>query len=611
MHEDAPTLQARVFLLGDVVAERRSFDGLSWEKVPSEVWGTDHNAARLVGFLCCHRRRVKKSFLYDALWPDEERSETFLSNVFYRVRKALSKEVFPSYQRTVITLAPQSVLWTDVDHCIALMDEVERIGHTTPQGRTLLEEAATLFERGEVLEEETEVWCYAWRQEIETLAHRCFLWLAEAYEAQGEPRHAEKLLHKLLRKDPTDEQALSLLMSLLQKQGQTHDAIKWYQKTSFLLEQMGLPFPEEIQSVAQHIQKEGRRATHQGTALYISSSVDREQEEMFAHEELQGLLERLSKALSRQTNVDKATLTYVEACAEKHWQNHNEGVVTSHQLLYNVTQHLHTVLSLLEGSLSFSTRVQLYSTVSSTALLCGALLFDLGYYGKARELHTFALKAAQEGDYSKWEAVAWGLIGLSWFYDGDMYQALACIQQGRCIAVKPISKTVSAWLAAIEAEIQAKLGHHDACLDALDAAILPQYWKDDSYCTGYDSTRMEGYRGACLKLLYNPRKADTIRYLTEAQSDLLKGIAQSSTATHDTRSIYLCDLASTYILQKEIEGVCTLTMQAVTANTRHSQMVIQRVLSVRKDLDVWHNTRYVKELDALLTQKHLIDTYRR
>lgn len=165
---------------------------------------------------------------------------------------------------------------------------------------------------------------------------------------------------------------------------------------------------------------------------------------------------------------------------------------------------------------------------------------------------------------------------------------------------EPVSTTIRAWLAAIEAEVQAKLHHTDACLHALDAATLSGHNEDDSYWTGYDKTRMEGYKGVCFKLLYNPKKPETKQYLASAQSALLSSIAQSNIAVHKTRAMYLCDLASTYALQRDIEGACVLAGQALTANIRQSRLVFQRIVVLRKDLDEWKRTSWVANLDSQL-----------
>jgi hypothetical protein len=160
------------------------------------------------------------------------------------------------------------------------------------------------------------------------------------------------------------------------------------------------------------------------------------------------------------------------------------------------------------------------------------------------------------------------------------------------------------WLAAIEAEVQANLGDISTCLKALDEAEQIEdrpHFMEDSYLVHFDRSLLGGYQGACFSRLYHPEDTQSTIYLEKAQNALINALALLDPALIQRQPTFLTDLASTYVEQGEIEEACRRAIQAVTFATQIKlQKVIRRLLSLRRELEPWKDTRYVQALDSHL-----------
>src|SRR5258708_38121373 len=168
--------------------------------------------------------------------------------------------------------------------------------------------------------------------------------------------------------------------------------------------------------------------------------------------------------------MEGCCLGYLERCEEHYWQDRHGAVLASSDLLSYAIEHLQKVITLLEGSLLPSTRTRLCCIASGIAQLVGHLLFDMGELTQARHFHQLAITAAQEGGNQSLEAVAWGRMSFTWTYGGNALEALHCIQEARRLSAQNVNTTVRAYLAAVEAEIQAPLWNRACCLTVLDIA---------------------------------------------------------------------------------------------------------------------------------------------
>jgi tetratricopeptide (TPR) repeat protein len=311
---------------------------------------------------------------------------------------------------------------------------------------------------------------------------------------------------------------------------------------------------------------------------------------------LSELAERFKRAVKRPSTLDEGLFTLLEKRSENYWQEHYSASCASQDLFSYVKEHFQKVTALLEGSLLPIERMRLCCIASGATLLVGALLFDMKSYVHAREFFKNAILAAQEANHSTLQAIGWGWRSLTWTYDGDIRAAYSCIQAARHLASQNASTTVRAWLAAVEAEIQAELGNLDLCLKALDEATAieeQQPLKEDWYLTYFDRCLLAGYKGVCFRRLHRP--ADAHRALKEALNLL-------DPATTLRQPMLLADLAGTYVQQGEIEEACRQAIQAVTMLAQNkSSTQTQRLLTVRQELEPWKDTQYVQGLD-----KHLV-----
>lgn len=255
--------------------------------------------------------------------------------------------------------------------------------------------------------------------------------------------------------------------------------------------------------------------------------------------------------------------------------------------------------------------MRLCSTAGESALLVGTLLFDLGLYAQARDFYTSAIIAAQEAMHHTLEAIAWGWTSLTWTYSGNAQEALTCAQEARRLSAWSTSITVRAWLAAVAAETQANVQNRDACLKALDEAEVIESQRQpeqDHYWTSFDRLQLAGYKGVCLLRLSHPENTQRASLLTSAQRTLNQALTETEPVLYRLRPTLLSDLASTFIRQGEISEACHHAIQALTIDPVKSQMIVQRVVTLRRELEPWKTTHYVKNLDEhirpLLTFQH-------
>lgn len=255
---DAASAHVRVWTFGELCVEYRAADS-TWHSVQQEEWGGNSNSRRVLRYLLTVGRSARRGEIMEALWPESTSTyvEEYLNKAATNLRKVFrSEEVLTSNsKRTTYQLAQQAVIWTDVDACEAVLREAERVGPTSQEGRRLLETAQQYFARGRFFEGEDGTWCHAKRERLATAHYRCLLWLAEAYEAQGSFRQAERLIEQLLQQDPLDEAALIHLLTLLNKQGMAAEAVRRYKHATALFAQQGAAPSPSVQTLVQSFQQ--------------------------------------------------------------------------------------------------------------------------------------------------------------------------------------------------------------------------------------------------------------------------------------------------------------------------------------------------------------------
>ena len=331
----------------------------------------------------------------------------------------------------------------------------------------------------------------------------------------------------------------------------------------------------------------GQRAWHFGGTAFLAY-----------HGEL---LERFTRALKKPSTIDESMLIYLERHTEGYWYDRHTVALASRNLIDYVIEHLQKVTKMLEEPLLPTVRTRLCSIAGGVALLMGELLFDMRCYAQARKYYTAAIEAAQEADNHPLQAVSWGRMSFTWTYEGNPQTALVCVQEARHLGVQSVNATIRAWLAAVEAEIQANLHERNSALKALDGAehVENRDRPQDCYWIHFDQSLSAGYRGVSLLRLYRPEDPQTASFLTDAQHALTKALELLDPTLTRRKPNLLTDLAGTYVRQKEVEAACEHANEAVLlASQIKSKVVVQRLLFLQRELDPWKNTEYVQGLDA-------------
>ncbi len=303
--------------------------------------------------------------------------------------------------------------------------------------------------------------------------------------------------------------------------------------------------------------------------------------------------ERLVRILRSSSSVDDATLAHLRAITTSYWQLRANR--TSRELLGGILGHLHTVTDLLDSVGSFTNRRQLISIAGDAALVGGQIAFDLNEHTAARGYYRVALEAAAESETPALQAVALARMSFTSTERGDAEGAVTLVQRAQAVAGHEVSPTVQGWLYAIEAEAHATLGDDRACLAALDQAehaLHGSLGEEDRYWTGFDTSRLAGYRGLSLVRLGQPELA--IAALEHALSSL-NGSALRR------RPRILVELAAARVQQGEIEEACRLAAEALTiTEVTHNAMMLPRLERLQKSLAPWRSTAPVRELHEQL-----------
>ena len=249
----------RVWACGPFQVEYRARDGF-WKTVEPHEWGKNAHSRHVLRYLLLYGRSAGRGTLMNAIWPgnDSLYLDDYLSKAVSNLRKVLRAEhadglVRTKNERTLYELADQTLIWTDMDACEIAMQEAERLGYTSAEGCRLLETAQTYLARGRLFEGEDGLWCHAKRDMFETAQYRCILWLAEAYEVQGQVHRAEAQIEKLLHKNPLDETALTRLLLLLHKQGMATEASRRYKNAAALFAKQGMSLSPALEELAHQL----------------------------------------------------------------------------------------------------------------------------------------------------------------------------------------------------------------------------------------------------------------------------------------------------------------------------------------------------------------------
>jgi DNA-binding SARP family transcriptional activator len=636
--EDMPAF--RIWLCGAFRVERRV--GTAYEVVRTAEWGgSSYPRLLLKALLCCPGRQARREALIELLWPDAEPEQAaqYLHTATTKLRKVLepglcqASLLVTEEDAKYCLLESSSAIWVDAETALTLLKEAERRGRSSQEALPFLEEAAMYLRRGTFLDGEDGLWAAGKRATIERARYRCQLWLADAYEQQRMPGQAEAALSLLLEEDPTDEDVLCRLMELLHRQGMTQQALRLYQQTCEVLTREGIsptdavrqlaarldaerhtqtiafkaPVPvvshfslASVQGILSVVSEEGRETTDHARRYIIEQTLKGASAALLAasvsdvHRDMIG---RLTHALSRPSALDTQTLLYLQRRIETYWQDRQAVTIPAGKLVSFVLEDLHKITLLLEGSVLPTVRLHLCSLAGAAAMLIGELYFDLCQYPQARVFQELAISAAQQANNKALEAVAWARHSFAWTYEHHPDEACQSIQHARQFAGS-VNALVRPWLAAVEAEIRAHLGHRESCLSALREAAQvedQQQSQAECYWIHFDRSLCAGYQGISFLQLARLGHNDLLSNAQTALQDALELLDPSLQRRQPT---LLVDLAGTYVQQHEIEQACACALKAITIAAQiHSKMSVQRLLTLRESLEAWNGTSSVQELD--------------
>jgi hypothetical protein len=200
------------------------------------------------------------------------------------------------------------------------------------------------------------------------------------------------------------------------------------------------------------------------------------------------------------------------------------------------------------------------------------------------------------------QAIVWGWTSFTWTYAQTYPAALRCIQQGRSLATQ--NRVVSAWLAAIEAEIQVHLGNSAACRQSLleaEAGFGQTVSQEIAYLFEFHPLLILGYKGICLQQLYVKEKRETHHYLYEAQAALETALTKEVPLKR--KLYYLSGLAGIFARKGEVEMACTSLIESVPLMAQvgtGSKTIRQHVRQVHQLLRAYKDTFSVQALDEHL-----------
>lgn len=155
------------------------------------------------------------------------------------------------------------------------------------------------------------------------------------------------------------------------------------------------------------------------------------------------------------------------------------------------------------------------------------------------------------------------------------------------------NQRLTAFVLAVGARAEARLGEAHRCLDMLDAADVELAGHDTSspdpgWLSVFDEPALRGHRGSCLLDLGQPEKA--IGALRE-QEAAAPGLFVRN------RAIWLLDRADAHLSMQDVEAACDGIEQAwETAAGTSSQRILRRLTMTVSSLDQWGTVPAVADL---------------
>ncbi|MBV9691826.1 MAG: hypothetical protein JO202_19175 [Ktedonobacteraceae bacterium] len=304
--------------------------------------------------------------------------------------------------------------------------------------------------------------------------------------------------------------------------------------------------------------------------------------------------ERLSWLFVDAKALDATALSSLERITDNYWHLLHSGVPKG-GLLQGVLGHLGTVEHFLHTAQPTAFEQRLSALVSQQAQMAGSIYFDMHDYAQAEQYFKLGIEVARHTANPPLYAVAVARTSFVYRYSQQFQEALSLLHIARRCAGQ--SPTIYYWVAAVEAEVHARLyalqpesSISYACLKALEEAEqrIEQSDEAPSYGRKFGLGDLLGYKGVCFRYL---------RRANDAQAVLLEALTTLNSYPIG-QAMALVDLGSVYAQQGEIEEACTRATQAlVIISQTRSANTLQRVSNFRRELEPWASSAEVQTLD--------------
>lgn len=311
-----------------------------------------------------------------------------------------------------------------------------------------------------------------------------------------------------------------------------------------------------------------------------------------------GLLgQRLTYALDGRGRLDAETVSDMAAITAGYRRAYRQ--LSVRVLRPQVRGHRAIVTELLGCSGTPVLRDRLVATLGETEALLGCMLvLDLGNFDRGSFHLGRALQAARHADARELEAFILGGMTFYAAYGGNQAEALQLVDRGRQLASTAGTPATRGWLAAVDAEMQARAGNANSAQQALDdAATGLQAVHDHSPPTWigigtFNTAKLASYSGLCSILLGQPGRA---------VEELTRALGALDPALRKHRCTAMADLATALIQLKEIDEGCRQASASLqlAIELRHAANA-DRIRKLRPRLAPWSGHPAVRHLDEQL-----------
>jgi tetratricopeptide (TPR) repeat protein len=256
-----------------------------------------------------------------------------------------------------------------------------------------------------------------------------------------------------------------------------------------------------------------------------------------------------------------------------------------------VREQLCELASSIRNTTSYREHRSLCAVAGSLFQLAGEIFFDSNHYAEAAHCYTLAAAASKEAeDFDLWACALTrhAFIGL---YEREYGDTIPVLETAERIATRGDGQlSTRHWVAAVQAEVYARLGDYDACRRSLDKAEQVLSLGGGAHNGGwlrFDGSRLAEERGTCFVALdrFDLAEAALSEALRQPLSARRKGSA-------------LIDLAAIGVQLRDIDRVSTYARSAIELGRQtNSGYVGRKLQELRPRLRTLLPERRVARLD--------------